>query len=76
MVNFHYIICNIPNKDKYHVKKLVFINKKLESSDDFFLSEEKVNNLKSEFSEDMITEVNESKIDLNSFLKSINLFCP
>lgn len=75
MVNFHYIICNIPNKDKYHVKKLVFINKKLESSDDFFLSEEKVNNLKSEFSEDMITNVNESKIDLNSFLKSINLFC-
>lgn len=75
MVDFHYIICNVSNKDKYHVKKLVFLEKKLETSDDYFLSEEKVLELKNQFDSNKITTINESKIDLNSFLKSVNLFC-
>ncbi len=75
MVNFHYIICNVPCKDKYHVKKLIFLDKKLESTDDFFLSEIKINELKNNFDSNQITTINESKIDLDSFLKSVNLFC-
>lgn len=74
MVNFHYIICNVPCKDKYHVKKLVFIDKKLETTDDYFLTQEKVSSLRNEFGDNMITNINESKIDLDSFLKSVNLF--
>ena len=75
MVNFHYIICNVPYKDKYHVKKLIFLDKKLESTDDYFLSEIKMNELKNNFDSNQITIINESKIDLDSFLKSVNLFC-
>ena len=75
MVNFHYIICNVPCKEKYHVKKLVFIDNKLETTDDYFLTHQKVTSLRNEFSGNMITSINESKIDLDSFLKSVNLFC-
>ena len=31
MVAFHYIICDVPRKDKYHVVKLIFVNGKMEN---------------------------------------------
>ena len=73
MVTFHYIVCNVPKKDKYHVKKLVFVDQKLEQTDDLYFNDNQLNVLKNKNDKDNITIIDESKIDLNSFLKHINL---
>ena len=74
MLSFHYIVCNIANKEKYHVKKLVFVDQKLEKTDEYFMSEDKIVNLRNSNEEKNYTIINDSKIDLDSFLKSVNLF--
>ncbi len=73
MVTFHYVICDVPRKEKYHVKKLIFIDEKLEKTEDLVVNQNQLNNLKNDISEKQYTIINESKIDLDSFLKNINL---
>ncbi len=75
MFTFHYIVCNVPKKDKYHVKKLIFIDKKLEKTDDLYLYPEQVNSLKGELIESQYTNIQDDSINLDSFLKNINLLC-
>ena len=75
MFTFHYIVCNVPKKDKYHVKKLIFIDKKLEKTDDLYLYPEQVNSLKGELIESQYTNIQDDSINLGSFLKNINLLC-
>ena len=73
MVTFHYIICDVAKKDKYHVKKLIFIEKKLEKSDDLYFNLNQLTTLKNEISKNEYTIINDSKVNLDSFLKNINL---
>tara|TARA_E500000178_G_C16963485_1_gene727200 strand:- start:862 stop:1062 length:201 start_codon:yes stop_codon:yes gene_type:complete len=65
----------VPKKDKYHVKKLIFIDKKLEKTDDLYLYPEQVNSLKGELIESQYTNIQDDSINLDSFLKNINLLC-
>lgn len=74
MLSFHYIVCNIADKEKYHVKKLVFVDQKLEKTDEYFMSEDKIASLKNSNDEKNYTMIDDSKIDLDTFLKSVNLF--
>jgi len=74
MLSFHYIVCNIANNDKYHVKKLIFVDNKLEKTDEYFMTEDKIIQLKNSYDEKNYTVVNDTKIDLDTFLKSVNLF--
>lgn len=73
MVTFHYIICSVPKKEKYHVKKLVFVDQKLEQTDELYFNNNQINTLKNEIEEKDITIIEESKVDLDSFLKYVNL---
>jgi len=79
MFTFHYLICTKPSKDtdyesiQYKVKKLIFDNHQLSSSDDFLINEDKLLLLKKDLIENQYTEINDSKIDLDSFLKNIEL---
>ena len=73
MLTFHYIICDVPRKEKYHIKKLVFIDQKLNNTDDLHLNLGQVSKLKNNLSENEYTEINESVINLESFLKNVNL---
>lgn len=74
MLSFHYIVCNIADKEKYHVKKLIFVDNKLEKTDEYFMTEDKIIQLKNSYDEKNYTVVNDTKIDLDTFLKSVNLF--
>ena len=74
MLSFHYIVCNIADREKYHVKKLVFVDQKLEKTDEYFMSEDKISMLKNSNDEKNYTMIDDSKIDLDTFLKSVNLF--
>ena len=53
MLTFHYIICDVPKKDKYHVKKLIFIENKLNID-----NKQKLEDINSEYvnSEDVNSE--------------------
>tara|TARA_E500000178_G_C17037751_1_gene764400 strand:- start:10183 stop:10485 length:303 start_codon:yes stop_codon:yes gene_type:complete len=79
MFTFHYLICKKPIKDEnygssqYKVKKLIFENNQLSSSDDLCVNEDKLTALKSDILENQFTEIDDSKIDLDSFLKNIEL---
>ena len=74
MVTFHYIICNQAKKDRYQVKKLIFIEQKLEKSDDFSMNEIQILNLKNDLKDNEYTSIDEDKIDLESFLRNVNLY--
>lgn len=74
MLTFYYIICDVPKKEKFEVKKLIFIDKKLDSTDNLKLNIGQVNKLKNSLSDDQYTVINDSNINLDSFLKNINLF--
>ena len=76
MLTFHYIICDVPKKEKYHVKKLVFFDKKMEQSEDLMLTLNQLIKLKSGISEGEYTVINDSQVNLESFLKNINLIKP
>ena len=45
----------------------------LEKTEDLVVNQNQLNNLKNDISEKQYTIINESKIDLDSFLKNINL---
>ena len=74
MVTFHYIICNQSKKDRYQVKKLIFIDKKLEKTEDYFMTNIQILNLKNDLDNKEYSSLNEDKIDLESFLRNFNLF--
>jgi len=76
MLTFHYIMCDVPNKDKYHIKKLIFIENKLNNTDDMILSLVQFNKLKNSISDKEYTLINDSTINIDSFLKNINLIKP
>ena len=76
MLTFHYIICNIKRRDKYHVKKLIFVDQKLEKTDDLNLTDNQLNKLKNEIKESDYTEITDQKVDRDSFLKNVNIVCP
>lgn len=73
MVTFHYIICDVTKKEKYHIKKLIFIDDKLEKSEDIYMNNIQVKTLKDSISETEYTIINDSKVNLDTFLKNINL---
>ena len=73
MLTFHYIICDVPKKDKYHVKKLVFVENKLEKTDDMILNLGQVSKLKNSITEQNFTIINDFEVNIDSFLKNINL---
>ena len=79
MFTFHYLICKDPCKiqeygsSHYNVKKLIFENNQLTTSDDLVVSAEKLNLIKKDLIENQFTEINDCKIDLDSFLKNIDL---
>lgn len=75
MISSHYLMCNVSKGEKYHVKKLVFIDKKLQSSEDMFLTLSKYNILKDSIEEENYTIIKSNKINLEVFLKNINLTC-
>jgi len=75
MITFHYVICTIARKDKYHVKKLVFINQKLEQIDDLNLNKKQILSLKNDINKKDFTEINDSRVNLESFLKNVNITC-
>jgi len=74
MLTFHYIICDVAKKDKYHVKKLIFIGDKLEKSEEYYMNINQVSSIKNDTLETNYTIINDSKIDIDTFLKNINLF--
>jgi hypothetical protein len=76
MLTFHYIICDVPKKDKYHVKKLIFIENKLNNTDNMILNLGQVSKLKNSISEKEYTLIKDSKLNIDSFLKNINLMKP
>ena len=61
-------------KDRYQVKKLIFIDKKLEKTEDYFMTNMQILNLKNDLNDKEYSSLNEEKIDLESFLKNINLY--
>lgn len=79
MFTFHYLICTMPVKDsnyescQYKVKKLIFENNQLSTSDDLLITGEKLDVLKKDISENQFTEIEDCKIDIDSFLKNIEL---
>lgn len=73
MVTFHYIICDVIKKEKYHVKKLIFIDEKLEKSEDIYMNSNQVRTLKDSILETEYTIINETKVNLDTFLKNISL---
>jgi len=79
MFTFHYLICNNPVKEnttgnsQYNVKKLIFDNNKLSTSDDLLMVKDKLDILKNDLISSQYTNINDNKIDLDSFLKNINL---
>ena len=73
MVAFHYIICDVPRKDKYHVVKLIFVNGKMEKSESYNMTSNQKLVLKRDLLENDFTIINESEVNLNTFLKNINL---
>lgn len=76
MLTFHYIICDVPKKDKYHVKKLIFIENKLNNTDNMVLTLGQVSKLKNSISEKEYTVIEDSEVNIDSFLKNINLMKP
>jgi hypothetical protein len=76
MLTFHYIICKTKRKERYHVKKLIFIDQKLEKTDDLNLTDNQLLKLKNELKESDYTEINDQTLNLDSFLKNFNIFCP
>ena len=76
MLTFHYIICDVPKKDKYHVKKLIFIENKLNNTDNMILTLGQVSKLKNSISEKEYTIIKDSEVNIDSFLKNINLIKP
>ncbi len=79
MFTFHYLICTMPVKDsnygscQYNVKKLIFENNQLSTSDDLLITKDKLGILKKDITENQFTEIDDCKIDLDSFLKNIEL---
>ena len=73
MFSFHYLICDSPDGDKYQIKKLIFNNDNLHSSDDIHASEKAKSQLLSELDDHDFTIINDNKIDIDSFLKNIKL---
>lgn len=76
MLTFHYIICDVPKKDKYHVKKLIFIENKLNNTDNMVLTLGQVSKIKNSISEKEYTIIEDSEVNIDSFLKNINLMKP
>tara|TARA_B100000161_G_C33500317_1_gene391358 strand:- start:194 stop:424 length:231 start_codon:yes stop_codon:yes gene_type:complete len=74
MLTFYYIICDVPKKEKYEIKKLIFIDNKLDSIDNLNLSMGQVSKLKNNLSEGQYKIINDCNVNLDSFLKNINLF--
>jgi hypothetical protein len=74
MLTFYYIICDVPKKEKYEIKKLIFIDNKLDSIDNFNLNLGQVSKLKNSLSENQYKIINDCYVNLDSFLKNINLF--
>ena len=74
MLTFYYIICDVPKKEKYEIKKLIFIDNKLDSIDNLNLNMGQVSKLKNNLSESQYKIINDCNVNLDSFLKNINLF--
>ena len=73
MVAFHYIICDVPRKEKYHVKKLIFMNGKVERSESYNMTLNQKITLVKDLLEEDYTQINESEVNLDTFLKNVNL---
>ena len=73
MVAFHYIVCDVPRKEKYHVIKLIFINGKVEKSESYNMTLNQKISLIKDLSNEDFTNINESEVNLDTFLKNINL---
>jgi len=73
MITFHYIISDVIKKEKYHVKKLIFIDEILEKSEDIYMNNNQIKTLKYSISETKYTIINDSKVDLDTFLRNITL---
>jgi len=74
MFTFHYLICNVPKKEKYHVMKLIFMNNKLENNNELFINSNQLNNLKNSLEPTQYSVIEDTTVNLDSFLKHINLF--
>lgn len=74
MLTFYYIICDVPKKEKYEIKKLIFIDNKLDSIDNLNLNMGQVSKLKNNLFENQYKIINDCNVNLDSFLKNINLF--
>ena len=64
MFTFHYLICNVPKKEKYHVIKLIFMNNKLENNDELYFNTNQLNNLKNSIDKSQYTTIDESTVNL------------
>ena len=73
MVAFHYIICDVPRKEKYHVVKLVFLNGKMEKSDSYNMTPNQKSSLIKDLLDEEYTQINEPEVNLDTFLKNVNL---
>ena len=75
MFTFHYLICDSPIKEneKFQIKKLIFQNDNLQSSDDILASKKAKMQLLSDLDEKNYKIINDSKIDIDLFLKNIKL---
>ena len=74
MISFHYVICDEHIKNKHHVKILIFLNKKLDSTDNLNMNQSQIEILKNSIDDKDYTTIHDSKIDLDNFLKNLNLF--
>lgn len=74
MITFHYLICNVPKKEKYHVMKLIFMDNKLENNNEMFVNSNQLNNLKNSLESTQYSTIEDNSVNLDSFLKHINLF--
>ena len=74
MITFHYLICNVPKKERYHVMKLIFMNNKLENNNELYVTTNQLNNLKKSLEISEYSVVEDSVINLDSFIKHFNLF--
>ena len=74
MITFHYLICNVPKKEKYHVMKLIFMDNKLENNNEMFVNFNQLNNLKNSLEPTQYSIIENNSVNLDSFLKHINLF--
>ena len=63
MFTFHYIVCELAKKNKHHIKKIIFNNKQLDTTEDMYLSEDKLIALKRSLDLSEYTSINEDTVN-------------